>query len=139
MPPKTTPQGPKIIYKILIPSTGKWEITDDEHQDLESADEAASESKYAKWPEHPFLVERQVVQKQGSDFPDITTQILVQNEALVQALKGVMKGVQRMSWNIKPLKVIYASFIPQKRTPILSLRWIQISFSTSFLGSKLLT
>jgi hypothetical protein len=103
--PKATTQGPKIIYKIFNPSTGKWEITDDEHHELESADKITSESKYAKWAEHPFLVERQVVQKQGSDFPDITTQILVQNEILVQALKAVMKGVKRIPWNAKPLKV----------------------------------
>ena len=105
VPPKATPHGPKIIYKIFNPSTGKWEISDDEHYELEPDDETSAESKYAKWAEHPFLVERQVVQKQGSDFPDITTQILVQNEILVQALKAVMKGVKRIPWNAKPLKV----------------------------------
>ena len=47
---------------------------------------------------------RTIVQLKNSDFPTITTKIIIQSRALLQVLKGVMKGVQRLSWNAGPCR-----------------------------------
>jgi len=104
----------KRIDKVRIPTTGKWEISDS--IEPESADKEDRDDKYAEYAEYAFVVRRKMQQPRGSDFPIITTKILIRSDCLKRAIKNVVKDVQKLSWNAQPFKVSWF-FSPLKLDP----------------------
>jgi hypothetical protein len=103
------PQGTRLkvkrIDKVRNPQTGKWDIV--ENDEPEPVTGAKSNGKYAEYAEYAFVARRKLQQSSHSDFPTITTKILIQSDLLLRVVREVLKDVQRLSWNPRPFKVMW--------------------------------
>ncbi|KAJ6576099.1 P-loop containing nucleoside triphosphate hydrolase protein [Mycena vulgaris] len=103
----------KHIDKIRLPDSGEWII-----QNGNIVTPHDTDDKYAEWAEYAFLVRRKVVQTRGSDYPNITTKLLIRSDPLRKALRGVMKVTEGVNWNGSVLKLhphLLLTFLPQIR------------------------
>ncbi|KAJ6576105.1 P-loop containing nucleoside triphosphate hydrolase protein [Mycena vulgaris] len=103
----------KHIDKIRLPDSGEWII-----QNGNIVTPHDTDDKYAEWAEYVFLVRRKVVQTRGSDYPNITTKLLIRSDPLRKALRGVMKVTEGVNWNGSVLKLhphLLLAFLPQIR------------------------
>jgi hypothetical protein len=91
----------KRIDKARVPSTGKWIVSDSR----EFVPEIRM-NEYAAYEEYVFIIQRTIVQTEGSNFPDTSFTILIQSDCLRRVVKEVMKDVQKLSWHGQPLKVL---------------------------------
>ncbi|KAJ6576113.1 P-loop containing nucleoside triphosphate hydrolase protein [Mycena vulgaris] len=103
----------KHIDKIRLPDSGEWII-----QNGNIVTPHDTDDKYAEWAEYAFLVRRKVVQTRDSDYPNITTKLLIRSDPLRKALRGVMKVTEGVNWNGSVLKLhphLLLAFLPQIR------------------------
>lgn len=123
----------KRIDKARSRPHGEWRISDT--QDLKLFGEGPTESKYSGYSQYVFLVRRKIEKQWFSEFPLITTKILVQSESLVKALAVVMNGTQRLPWNVRPFKVKSSHCITPTSTNYAQ-RLIHSFLSLSFLALR---
>ncbi|KAJ6576008.1 P-loop containing nucleoside triphosphate hydrolase protein [Mycena vulgaris] len=105
----------KHIDKIRLPDSGEWIIQDGSSSVVTPRD---TDAKYAEWAEYAFLVRRKVVQTRGSDYPNMTTKLLIRSDRLRKVLREVMKITEGVNWNGSVLKVdpdLLLAFLPQIR------------------------
>ena len=67
----------KRVDKVQIPHTGKWLIVENsEHGPVDTK----SDDKCAEYADYAFVVRRKLQQSGRSDFPTITTKILIRSD-----------------------------------------------------------
>src|SRR6266478_2070832 len=99
----------KRIDKVRIPQTGKWLIVESsEHGPVAGA---KTDDKYAEYADYAFVVRRKLQQSRLSDFPTITTKILIRSDLLLRVFREVLKDVQGLSWKARPFKVMWLPLI----------------------------
>ncbi|KAJ7463469.1 P-loop containing nucleoside triphosphate hydrolase protein [Mycena galericulata] len=108
----------KRVEKIRLPDSGEWIIQNASGIEIRPEIGPRDDDKYAEWAEYAFVIRRKIVQTRGSDYPVITTKILIRSDLLRSAVREVMKMVEGVSWNGSVLKLdpqLLLSFLPHMR------------------------
>ncbi|KAJ6506201.1 P-loop containing nucleoside triphosphate hydrolase protein [Mycena vitilis] len=72
--------------------------------------------QYTQWSDHVFIVQRNVKQSKGSDYPEIATELLIRSGYLRKALREVMKYTQGLDWTASLLTFdpnVLLAFLPR--------------------------
>ncbi|KAJ6616286.1 hypothetical protein B0H10DRAFT_1949311 [Mycena sp. CBHHK59/15] len=104
----------KRIDKIRLPDSGRWRIQSAEGNDLAPGDSASDE--HAELTACAFIVRRKMEQTFGSNYPAVTTRLLIRSEWLRAALRDVMKEAPDVSWTAPILQLdpqLILAFLPR--------------------------
>ncbi|THH06995.1 hypothetical protein EW146_g9450 [Bondarzewia mesenterica] len=105
----------KKLDKLNVPGSGEWQLFDTASPPPSSKEEL-EEGRYSGYAEYALILRRKVVPSRNSDIPTYVTKLIVWSEHLRKAIRDVLKGVRKVSWNAVPLKVfnpqLLLAFLP---------------------------